>query len=80
MAGGGFVYRGLNLKSVAFRPFLASWYEVARLDLSEQGWQTRQSTSVGMFAPTPLGVTGLILSFNEKGEARFRLSKFWNRP
>ena len=81
-AGGGFVYRGLNLKSVAFRPFLASWYEVARLDLGEQGWQTRQSTSVGMFAPTPLGVTGLILSFNEKGEARFRLSlgSFWNRP
>jgi len=81
-AGGGFVYRGLNLKNTAFRPFLASWYEVARLDLSEQGWQTRQSTSVGMFAPTPLGVTGLILSFNEKGEARFRLSlgSFWNRP
>ena len=80
-AGGGFVYRGLNPKNVAFRPFLASWYEVARLDLSE-GWQTRQSTSVGMFAPTPLGITGLILSFNKKGEARFRLSlgSFWNRP
>jgi len=81
-AGGGFVYRGLNPKNVAFRPFLASWYEVARLDFSEQGWQTRQSTSVGMFAPTPLGITGLVLSFNEKGEARFRLSlgSFWNRP
>jgi NTE family protein len=80
--GGGFVYRGLNLKNAAFRPYLASWYEVARLDLSERGWQTRQSTSVGMFAPTPLGITGLILSFNEKGEARFRLSlgSFWNRP
>ena len=60
-AGGGFVYRGLNPKNVAFRPFLASWYQVARLDLSEQGWQTRQSTSVGMFAPTPLGITGLVL-------------------
>jgi NTE family protein len=81
-AGGGFVYRGLNLKKAAFRPFLASWYEVARLDLGEQGWQTRQSTSVGVFAPTPVGVTGLILSFSEKGEARFRLSlgSFWNRP
>lgn len=81
-AGGGFVFRGLNRKNVAFRPFLASWYEVARMDLGEQGWQTRQSTSLGMFAPTPVGVTGLILSFNEKGEARFRLSlgSFWNRP
>jgi NTE family protein len=80
--GGGLIYRGMNLKNAAFRPYLASWYEVARLDLSEQGWQTRQSTSVGMFAPTPLGLTGLILSFNEKGEARFRLSlgSFWNRP
>ena len=80
--GGGFVYRGLKLKNAAFRPYLASWYEVARLDLGVQGWQTRQSTSVGMFAPTPLGITGLILSFNEKGEARFRLSlgSFWNRP
>ena len=81
-AGGGLIYRGMNLKNVAFRPFVATWYEVARLDLAEQGWQTRQSTSVGMFAPTPLGITGLILSFNEKGEARFRLSlgSFWNRP
>jgi NTE family protein len=80
--GGGLIYRGMNLKNAAFRPYLAAWYEVARLDLSEQGWQTRQSTSVGLFAPTPLGTTGLILSFNEKGEARFRLSmgSFWNRP
>ncbi len=81
-AGGGLIYRGLNLKNAAFRPFVATWYAVARLDLSQQGWQTRQSTSVGMFAPTPLGITGLILSLNEKGEARFRLSlgSFWNRP
>jgi len=81
-AGGGLMYRGFNLKDTAFRPFLAAWYKVARLDLSGQGWQTRQSTSLGIFAPTPVGVTGLILSFNEKGEPRFRLSlgSFWNRP
>jgi len=81
-AGGGLIYRGTNPRNIAFRPFLAAWYEAARLDLSEEGWQTHQSTSVGVFAPTPLGVTGLILSFNEKGEARFRLSlgSFWNRP
>ena len=81
-AGGGLIYRGTNPRNIAFRPFLAAWYEAARLDLGEQGWQTHQSTSVGVFAPTPLGVTGLILSFNEKGEARLRLSlgSFWNRP
>jgi len=80
--GGGLIYRGMNPKNAAFRPYLATWYEAARLDLSEQGWQTRQSTSVGLFAPTPLGITGLILSFSEKGDARFRLSlgSFWNRP
>jgi len=80
--GGGLIYRGINLKNAAFRPFLATWYKAARLDLAGQGWQTRQSTSIGMFAPTPLGITGLILSFDEKGEARFRLSlgSFWNRP
>jgi hypothetical protein len=72
----------MNPNNAAFRPYLAAWYQAARLDVAEQGWQTRQSTSVGLFAPTPLGITGLILSFSEKGEARFRLSlgSFWNRP
>jgi len=80
--GGGLIYRGMNPNGAAFRPFLAAWHEVARLDLSQQGWQTRQSTSAGIFAPTPLGATGLILSFDERGNSRFRLSlgSFWNRP
>ena len=47
-AGGGLIYRGTNPRNIAFRPFLAAWYEAARLDLSEQGWQTHQSTSVGL--------------------------------
>ncbi len=80
--GGGLIYRGLNPLNVAFRPLLASWYEGARLDLGSQGWQTHQSTSVGVLMPTPLGLTGLILAFDEKGGVRLRLSlgSFWNRP
>jgi outer membrane protein assembly factor BamA len=80
--GGGAIYRGLKLRPATFRPYLAAWHEVALLDLADQGWQTRQSTSMGIFAPTPLGIAGLILSFTEKGEARFRLSlgSFWNQP
>jgi NTE family protein len=81
-AGGGLIYRGLNFSNVSFRPLLASWYEGARLDLDSQGWQTHQSTSVGLFMPTPLGLTGVILAFDERGRVRLRLSlgSFWNRP
>jgi outer membrane protein assembly factor BamA len=80
--GAGLIYRGINPKSAAFRPFLAAWHQVARLDLSQKGWQTRQSTSAGVFTPTPVGMTGLILSVDERGNPRFRLSlgSFWNRP
>jgi len=81
-AGGGLIFRGLNPSNAAFRPFLAGWYEGARLDLGSQGWQTHQSTSVGILMPTPLGLTGLILAFDERGGVRLRLSlgSFWNRP
>lgn len=81
-AGGGLIYRGLNPSNVAFHPLLATWYEGARLDLGSQGWQTHQSTSVGILMPTPLGLTGLVLAFDEKGGVRLRLSlgSFWNRP
>ncbi len=81
-AGGGIIYRGLNPSNIAFRPFVASWYEGARLDLGSKGWQTHQSTSVGLLVPTPLGVTGVVVAFDEQGRARLRLSlgSFWNRP
>ncbi len=81
-AGAGLIYRGLNPSNASFRPFLASWYEGARLDLGSQGWQTHQSTSVGILMPTPLGITGLILAFDETGAVRLRFSlgSFWNRP
>lgn len=57
-----------------------------RLAESDEKWQQphgmRYLADAVVFAPTPLGTTGLILSFNEKKEARFRLSlgSFWNRP
>jgi NTE family protein len=80
--GGGIMYRGLRPETASFRPFFATWYEAGRLDLGSQGWRTAHSASLGVFAPTPAGLAGLTLSFNEKGHARFRFSlgTFWNRP
>jgi hypothetical protein len=49
------------------------WYEAGRFDFGSQGWKTHQSSSVGLFFPTQLGATGLQLSFDEEGRARFRL-------
>jgi len=82
MSGAGIMYRGLRPETAGIRPFFASWYEAGRLDLGSQGWRTAQSVSLGVFTPTPMGLTGLVVSFNEHGQARFRLSlgSFWNRP
>ena len=79
---GGIMYRGLSIVNTSFRPICAGWHEVARLDEVRGGWNTRQSTSVGVFVPTPAGRIGAIFSFNEQGDTRFRLSlgSFWNRP
>jgi NTE family protein len=81
-AGGGMVFRGLNQHAVSFRPFVAGWYEAGRLDLGSQGWRTAQSTSIAVLTPTPAGLAGVTVSFDEKGRARVRLSlgSFWNRP
>ena len=54
-------------------PGLAFWYEAGRFDLGSQGWKTHQSTSIATFFPTQVGATGLELSFDENGKARFRL-------
>ena len=80
--GAGVMYRGLRPETASIRPFIASWYEAGRLDQGSQGWRTAQSASLGLFTPTPAGLTGLIVSFSEKGQARFRFSlgSFWNRP
>jgi NTE family protein len=81
-AGAGMIYRGLNPHGFWFRPFFAGWYEAGRLDLGSQGWRTAQSTSLAVLTPTPAGLTGLTISFDERGRARVRLSlgSFWNRP
>jgi NTE family protein len=69
-AGGGVLYRG-------FRPIFGTWYEGLSMNSS-----FRQSASVGVFTPTPLGLAGLTFSVDMKGSTRFRFSigSFWNRP
>jgi hypothetical protein len=48
----------------------------------EQDAQFKQSATIGVFAPTPLGLAGLTFSLDLKGSARFRFSigSFWNHP
>jgi NTE family protein len=80
--GGGGMYRGWNPRDLQFRPYFAAWYQGGRFDVGSKGWETHHSTSAGIFAPTPLGLAGMSVGFDEEGRARFRLSlgSFWNRP
>jgi len=80
--GGGVFYRGANPNGVAFRPIFGTWYEAAGLDSFDTAARFRQSATVGVFTPTPLGLAGLTFSVDLKGSTRFRLSigSFWNRP
>lgn len=71
--GGGLIIHGPSVHTFSLNPALAMWYEAGRLDLGSQGWQTHQSTSTGIFLPTPLGAAGIAVSFDEGGKARFRL-------
>jgi NTE family protein len=82
LAGGGVLYRGANPKGAAFRPIFGSWYEAARLDSVATPWQFRQSATLGVFTPTPLGLAGLTFSVDLNGGTRFRFSlgSFWNHP
>jgi len=72
-AGSGVILVGPPIPYVSPHPGLAMWYEAGRFDFGSQGWKTHQSSSVGLFFPTQLGATGLQLSFDEEGRARFRL-------
>jgi len=80
--GAGAMYRGLNPHDLQFRPYFAAWYEAGRFDVGSPGWQTHHSSTAGLFAPTPLGLAGMSVAFDENGKARFRLSlgSFWNKP
>ena len=81
-AGGGAFYRGANPNEAFFRPIFGSWYQAASVDAWSGNSQFKQSATVGVFTPTPLGLAGATVSFDLKGSVRFRLSlgSFWNRP
>ncbi len=72
-AGSGIVLHPWPIPHVSSHPGLAFWYEAGRFDLGSQGWRTHQSASIATFFPTQVGATGLELSFDESGRARFRL-------
>lgn len=72
--GSGLIVRGPDIRSVSLRPSLGVWYEIGRIDLGSKGWQTHQSTSSGIFFPSPFGVLGAAVSFDEDGKARFRVN------
>jgi hypothetical protein len=72
-AGSGVILHPHPIPHVSSHPGLALWYEAGRFDLGSQGWKTHQSTSIATFFPTQIGATGLELSFDENGKARFRL-------
>jgi NTE family protein len=69
--GGGGIYFTMP-KVYEFRTLLAFWDEAGRFDLGSAGWQTHNSANTGLFLKTPLGPTGLVLSFDEDGRARLR--------
>ena len=72
-AGSGVILHPHSIQHVSSHPGLALWYEAGRFDQGSQGWSTHQSSSIAMFFPSQLGATGLELSFDENGKARFRL-------
>jgi NTE family protein len=72
-AGSGVILHPHSIPHVSSHPGLALWYEAGRFDMGSQGWRTHQSTTIATFFPTSLGATGLQLSFDENGKARFRL-------
>jgi len=82
MAGGGLLYRGMNPNTAQFRPIFGTWYQAASIDWRTSNSNFKDSASVGVFAPTPLGIIGLTFSSDLSGSTRFRLSlgSFWNRP
>jgi hypothetical protein len=72
-AGSGVILHPHSIPHVSSHPGLALWYEAGRFDLGSHGWSTHQSATIATFFPTQVGATGLELSFDENGNARFRL-------
>ncbi len=72
-AGSGLIFYGRPIPHISAHPGFAAWYEAGRFDMGSRGWSTHQSASLGVFFPTQVGATGLQISFDEAGRARFRL-------
>jgi NTE family protein len=72
-AGSGLILHARPIPHLSSRPAVALWYEAGRFDLGSYGWKTHQSSSIGVLFPTQVGATGLEVSFDENGKARFRL-------
>jgi NTE family protein len=73
IAGGGVIFRDRSAPHPMRTPGFAAWYEAGRFDLGSGGWQTHQSTTTGLFVPTPIGAAGMTLSVDESGKVRFRM-------
>jgi hypothetical protein len=71
--GAGGIIHGPAVPHLSVHPGIAAMYEAGRFDLGSRGWQTQQSTTAGIFFPTPIGAFGVTLSFDETGRARWRL-------
>jgi hypothetical protein len=71
--GAGLILRNPSVRRPMRSPGFAAWYEAGLFDAGSAGWQTHQSTSAGVFVPTPLGAAGMTLSVDESGRARFRV-------
>jgi NTE family protein len=71
--GSGMILHTRPIPHLSSHPNLAMWYEAGRFDLGSQGWATHKAASIAALFPTQVGATGLELSFDENGKARFRL-------
>jgi NTE family protein len=72
IAGGGVFMPMPIVKLGSWKPLVAVWHEGGRFDLGSVGWQTHQSSSIGLFGSSPLAPVGVVLSVTEDGKLRLR--------
>ena len=70
--GGGVYLPVPGVKLGSWKPIVALSHAVGRFDLGSHGWQTHQSSSIGLFGSSPLAPVGVVLSVSEDGRLRFR--------
>jgi NTE family protein len=71
---GGILFHVGKTKLFSVDPRLIGLYEVARLDLGSEDWQTHQSISGGTLLATPLGTLGFTVGVDEQRKVRVRVS------